>query len=116
MQATGSSRRGGVLFPNAYAWFVFVSSMDLMLTFLVLHNGWREANPLAGWVWNRGGLPGLIAFKFAAVVLVIGVCEFVGRDPRRWATARAVAYGAVALGAIPTLWTLPQLLLHGPGE
>lgn len=99
-----------VLFPDAYLWFVLVSSLDLMLTWLVLHLGWVEANPVANHVLQLGGFPGLTVFKFAAVVFVVCVCEFIGRRGQRPATARNLAFAAVAISAFPVLWTLPQVL------
>ena len=67
------------LYPNRYVWFVFLSTMDVLMTFVVLWFGGREANSLANWVLERWGFAGMTIFKFALVVVVIGLCEIVGR-------------------------------------
>src|SRR4051794_32663990 len=72
-----------VLYPNAYVWLVLVSALDLMLTWLILHAGGHEANAIAAAVIERFGLKGLVAFKFAIVVLVIVLCEWAGRRKPR---------------------------------
>ena len=41
-----------VLYENHYTWFVLVSALDIMLTWLVLHAGGREANAIA----DAGGI------------------------------------------------------------
>src|SRR3954471_5890061 len=53
------------MFPEAYTWFVFVSAMDLLLTWVILHyDGGREANALANAILQRFDLLGLVAYKF----------------------------------------------------
>lgn len=90
-----------MLYENHYTWFVFVSALDVMLTWVILHAGGREANHLAAAVLERFGLEGLVVFKFALVILVIAICEIVGR--RNLATGRRLAAWAVALTCIPLL-------------
>lgn len=103
------------LYPQAYTWYVFLSALDLMLTWVILHLGGREVNVLADWVIARFNLPGLVAFKFLLVVLVVILCELVGR--RRPGTGRRLARWAVVLSAVPVLVAaahLLGLLLRGP--
>ena len=102
-------RRRDVLYPNTYLWLVFVSSMDIMMTWVVLHFGGYEANGLAALALQNHGLPGLVAFKFAFVTLVIVICETVGR--RRRATGHKLAAAAVAITCFPVI--LAFLLIHG---
>jgi hypothetical protein len=92
--------RPALLFPEAYTWFVFVSAMDLLLTWVILHyEGGREANALTNAVIQRFDLLGLVAYKFAIVVGVITICEIVGRMRYRaglrlaWAATRPAAEG-----------------------
>ena len=97
-------------YPNAYVWFVFVSAMDIMLTWAVLTAGGTEANPIASSVIVRWGLPGAIGFKFGLAIFVILVCEIAGRHRDR--TGRGLAYLAVGLSSVPVLWSLTLLAVH----
>jgi len=107
-----------LLYPNIYVWYVFLASLDVMLTFLILSDLFSEIdvyaeprgselNPLADWITQVAGLPGVIAFKFALVILVVCICEVVGR--RRHETGRRLAKWAVAISAIPVVVALLQM-------
>ncbi len=39
-----------MLFQNAYVWIVFLSSMDVMLTYVILRSGGVEVIPIAMYV------------------------------------------------------------------
>jgi hypothetical protein len=105
------SQRRDVLYPNAYLWLVFVSSMDIMMTWVVLHFGGYEANGLAAAVLEHHGLPGLVGFKFAFVTLVIVICEVVGR--RRRETGFGLARAAVAITCFPVVLAFLLVYVHG---
>lgn len=98
------------LFPNCYVWYVFFAALDVMLTTLVLHLGGSEVNLLADWILARYELPGLVAFKFSLVVLVVCICETVGRRNHR--VGRKLAEWAVAITAIPVVLALVQILVE----
>lgn len=92
------------LFPQHYLWFVFVSSLDIMFTWLILRYGEErasEVNPFADAVIADRGLPGLVVFKFLCVVLVVLICEIVGR--LRPKTGLWLARLAVVLAAYPVI-------------
>lgn len=94
-------------YQHAYTWFVFLSAMDLMLTWIILHQDGRELNPLAKWVIDTMNLWGLVGFKFSLVVIVVMLCEVVGyRRPR---LGHFVACLAVAITSAPV--TLGMFLL-----
>jgi len=108
----------GVLYPNVYVWYLFLATLDVLLTFLILSDFFadadvyapprgREVNPLADWILRTLGPVGLIAFKFMLVLLVVGICEIVGR--RKQQTGRRLAEWAVALSAVPVVVTLVQM-------
>jgi len=99
-----------VIFPNTYTWFVFVSAMDIMLTWIILWHGGAEVNPVARAVIDRWGLNGAIAFKFALAVFVIVICEYIGR--RKQQTGRRLATAAVVISAIPVAYSLLLLSAH----
>jgi len=132
-----------VLYPNVYVWYVFLASLDVILTYLILHplfsspssflltqtetvNGppahieplpplepltyeerGVEHNTLADWIIQRWAVPGMVAFKFALVILVVCICEVVGRRKRE--TGRRLAEWAVAISAIPVVVALVQM-------
>jgi hypothetical protein len=101
-----------VLFPQAYVWYVFVSALDVMFTAIVLHHPHGvEVNPVANYVIQRWDLAGAVVFKFLLVVLVILICEVVGR--RRYPTGRVLAMIAVIIGCVPVIAASVQLLLRG---
>lgn len=110
-----------VRYPNAYVWFVFLAALDVILTYLILHpvlfprgvdlteSRGEEANALADWVIQRWDVPGMVAFKFVLVVLVVLLCEVIGR--RKDQTGRRIAEWAVAITSIPVLVALIQMSL-----
>jgi hypothetical protein len=102
--------RSHVRYPNEYVWFVFVSALDLMLTWIVLHFGGREANGIANTILQRFGLVGFVVFKFGLVILVISLCEVIGRHNDR--AARRIASFAVVVTCLPVILSLVLLLTH----
>ena len=96
-----------VLYPNAYLWLVLVSALDLMLTWVILHFGGYEGNAVAAAVIERFGLNGLVAFKFAIVMLVIILCEWAGR--RRASAGRGLAVFAIAVTCVPVVMSFYYL-------
>jgi len=100
-------------YPNAYVWLVLVSSLDIILTLLVLAFwGGNEVNPIADAVIEVMGFAWAIVFKFALIVLVVILCEIVGRLNDR--AGRALAKTAVVIGGLPVLYTFALLLTAGP--
>jgi hypothetical protein len=100
-------------YQNAYVWLLLISFLDVLLTFLVLYE-WdgHEANPIAHAIIEQMGLVWAALFKFASVLLVIIICETVGR--RRDRTGRGLSRVAVAISAFPVAYTLALLLRTGP--
>lgn len=92
-------RTGAVRYPNLYTWFVFVSALDAMLTYLVLHFGGYEANRLAASVLEQWGFRGMVIYKFALITLVIVLCEAIGRRDDAW--GRTLGIIGIALTCAP---------------
>jgi hypothetical protein len=105
-----ASDKEHVIFPNGYVWFVLISTLDIVLTFLVLHLGGREANHVANVILQRYGLRGLIAFKFALVTLVIVICEWVGR--RREESARLLLSAGFIITCMPVAIAMVLIAFH----
>ncbi|HVP74186.1 MAG TPA: DUF5658 family protein, partial [Phycisphaerales bacterium] len=86
-------------YQNQYVWFVFFSALDIMLTWAILRRGGREVNPVADQIIDMWGLTGAILFKFSLTMLVVIVCEVVGR--KRLSTGTWLATTAMVVSAIP---------------
>lgn len=95
-------------YQNQYVWFVFVSSMDIMLTWTILRRGGTEVNPVARLVIEAWDLWGAIVFKFALMLFVILACEWVGRQ--RDGTGRFLAGLSIVVSAFPVVWSAALLL------
>ena len=102
--------RRAALYPNAYTWFVLLGALDIMLTWVVLHMGGREVNVLADWIIRRWALPGMVVFKFVLVMVVVIICEIVGRHSAR--AGRRLAKLAVIITAIPVVLSFVQMLIE----
>lgn len=101
--------RGNVLFPVGYSWLVLAGSLDVIMTYLMLNLGAIEVNIVADRAIRAGGLWGLIALKFLALAIVLGICEYVGR--RRLAAARSLVGAGVALNFMPVALSIAQLAI-----
>lgn len=106
----GFARSPEMHFQNSYVWLVFVSSLDVMLTWRILDRGGTEVNPVAALVIDAWGMHGAIAFKFAVMTGVIVMCEALAR--MRMSAGRFLATAAVAISAAPVAWSLFLLALH----
>ena len=98
-----------MLYESHYAWLVFLSALDVMLTWIILYIGGAEVNWIARKVIERFDLPGAIAFKFALVLLAIVCCEWVGRE--KPVSGRKLAWWTVAVASIPVVYALGLLTL-----
>ena len=101
--------RRPVRLPNHYAWFVLLSSLDIMLTWAILSMGGCELNLLADRAQRLAGLWGLIGVKFSTVCVVVWACE--GLAQRHPARARRLAVLVIAISAVPVIVALGQLAL-----
>ena len=106
--AVGFVLRRAVLFPNVYVWYVLFASLDVILTWVILHWGGSELNALADWIIRRHDLLGIVTYKFALVLFVVLICEIVGRRNRR--RGLKLARWAVILTAFPVVVALIHLM------
>ena len=98
-----------MLYETQYVWFIFVSSMDLMMTWIILYLGGWEANPVARHVLDAFGMNGMVVFKMSLVVLVIVLCEWVGRKSH--IAGKRLAIAGVVVTCIPVILAF-LLLFH----
>ena len=109
VRADNARRRSGQMrYQDAYVWFVFVSALDITLTWVILQSGGVEVNPIADAVIQTFGLQGMVAFKFALVIFVIIMCEWLGRRSDR--QGRKIAEWAVAITSIPVVLSFVMLI------
>ena len=97
-------------FQEHYVWLIFVGSLDIMLTWVILRNGGEEVNPVAKLVIDDYGLNGAIAFKFALTLFVIVACEAIARV--RPTTAWILIWFGVLISSFPPVWSVCLLAIH----
>ena len=97
-------------YQNSYALFVFVSCLDIILTWVILYRGGEEVNPVAKLVIDAWGLPGAIIFKLSLMLFVIIACEIVGRKSDL--KGRVLALVAILISSFPVVWSLTLLTLN----
>ena len=97
-----------MLHPRCYKWFVFISASDVVLTWFILLLGGTEVNVIADAVIANAGLQGILIYKFCLVLLVVMICEVVGR--RRARIGRNLARSAIAITALPVVLSIAQLV------
>ena len=95
-----------MVFQNAYVWLVFISTLDIICTWIVLWHHGVELNPLAAKVISYAA-KGLVVYKFLLVIFVIVLCEFIGRRSRR--AARLLIGAAIVLTCVPVISAVVQL-------
>src|SRR6185436_3338675 len=89
-----------VLYPTHYMWYLIAATLDVVVTHLILSQlGGSELNILADRLIDRFGTWGLVGLKYSTVMLVVVVCEAVGR--RRPTLGKWLATLAVVLSALP---------------
>jgi len=92
--------RGPVLYPSLYAWYVLASCLDIVVTYAIVYRlGGSEVNAVANSLLQMFGHWGLIGLKFSTVILVVAVCELVGRRSTAW--GQRLAKAAVVVSAFP---------------
>lgn len=98
-----------MLYPSSYKWFVLISAVDVVLTWFILLIGGTELNVVADAVIALFGLHGILTYKFCLVILVVLICEVVGR--RRPRVGRQLARAAIGITALPVILAIAQLIL-----
>jgi hypothetical protein len=97
-----------MLYQTAYKWFVYISALDVILTWVILVLGGKEVNVLADSVIAHAGLKGILIYKFCLVILVVLICEIIGR--RRFRLGRNLARLAIVITALPVILSVAQLV------
>lgn len=100
------------------SWFLLACALDVVMTFVLLHMSATgqtsvrivESNPLARWVIHHWGLSGMIVFKSAMSVLVVGIALAVYRV--RPVVARLLLVGGTIVVTAVVVYSVRMLLLH----
>lgn len=101
--------RDRTLYPDHYVWYVFAATLDIVVTYVIVWGlGGREVNRIASSLLERFDHWGLIGLKFASVILVVFICEAVGRKNVGW--GRRLVVAAVVLSALPVGVGILQVL------
>lgn len=101
---------GKALYPSLYAWYILASSLDIMLTYLIVWKfGGREINGIAQQFIDMFGHWGLILLKFSTVILVVLICELVGK--KREGLGKALAIAAIGISAMPVGFAILQFMV-----
>jgi hypothetical protein len=105
------SLRHAVLYPSLYCWFILVGTLDILITWIILHAGGREINTIAAKAIELGNKWGIVSLKFLTVVVFVLACERIGRS--RAKLGRRLAIAAVAISAAPPVLGILQLIASG---
>lgn len=100
--------RRPVLYPRLHPWYLTIATADVLLTWLILtvFDG-TELNPIAARLIELHDKWGATALKFATVMFVMWVSEFVGQQ--RHGTGRRLLWAAVLLNCVPVGVSVAQL-------
>ena len=113
-----SKRRRGFPLETEISWFVLVSILDIVTTFLALRYSAEgrlqativESNPVAVWVLSRWGIVGMGIFKLAMTGLVVTIA--VGIESRRPKVSRLLLWGGTAVVATVVIHSARLIFQH----
>ncbi len=103
--------RHAVLYPSLYCWFVLVGTLDILITWIILHAGGRELNTIAAKAIELGNKWGIVSLKFLTVVVFVLACERIGRSQAK--LGRRLAVAAVVISAAPPVIGILQIIASG---
>ncbi len=85
-----------------YPLYLILATFDIVFTWIIIASlGGSELNVLADWVIRSHGLPGMIVLKFASLLLVVLICEWI--HSRRPAVSRGLITAAIGLSLVPVV-------------
>ena len=88
-----------VRYPKHYFLYIVLAAVDVLMTWVLLQHGATEINAIAAGVIEWAGGPGMAAYKFALVALVLVICEVVSRE--KPGMGRGLAVTAVLISLVP---------------
>lgn len=111
-------RRKGFPLETEVSWFVLVSILDIVTTFLALRYSAEgrlqvtiiESNPIAHWILSHWGIPGMTIFKLAMTGLVVAIA--IGIESRRPVVSRLLLWGGTAVVTSVVIYSTRLILQH----
>lgn len=100
-------RRKLLQYETEISWFVLVSVLDIVLTFLILRYSAEgrtrsvlvEGNPVARWILQTTGFVGMAVFKLLITTMVCVIAEFVGAKKPDWGIG-LLRLGTIVVGGV----------------
>lgn len=111
-------RRLGFPLETEASWFVLVSILDIVTTFVALRYSAEgrlqativESNPVAVWVLSHWGMVGMGIFKLTMTGLVVAIA--VGIESRRPMISRLLLWGGTAVVAAVVIHSARLIFRH----
>ncbi len=92
--------------------FILVSALDVFMTFILLNmDNFRESNGIANWILVKFGFKGMVYFKFALVVVVVMISQFIAT--RRIQTARRLLYAGSIITLCVVIYSIYLFVRYG---
>jgi hypothetical protein len=100
------------------SWFLLVCALDVVFTHIALHLSSIgatqltivESNPIARFVIENYGLRGMVVFKAASALVVVGIALLI--RPHRPLVSRLLLIGGTTVVGAVVVYTIRLLLLH----
>jgi hypothetical protein len=104
--------KSGLPSEHEFALFVLVSALDLFATYLLLvHGGFREANPIAGFFLRGWGVKGMVYYKFGLVAIICTIAYVVGHH-RPHAGRRLLQFATLVVAGV-VAYSVVLFMRHG---
>lgn len=116
-------RRTTLQYETELSWFILVSVLDIVMTFLILRysaegrtrNAMIEGNPVARWILHSYGVGGMAIFKLLVTAVVCVIAEIVGRH-RPVVGRNLLRFGTLVVGGVVVYsFLLLKDNMHIPG-
>ncbi len=93
--------------PFIYGLYLVFATLDITLTWIILHLGGAELNHIADWIIVNYDIYGAVVYKYGLVAFVITICEIVTRAKPQ--VGRRLAEWSVAITVVPVVVALVQI-------
>lgn len=91
--------RGDLPLETETAWLLMVSVLDVVVTYLILRVGGREANPIANWFIRGWGVKGMVYFKFGVTAFVAVLTQIIAQQ-RPDVARRLLIFATCVVGGV----------------
>ena len=92
--------------------FILVSAFDVFMTYILLSmDNFRESNGIANWILTKFGFRGMVYFKFALVLVVVVISQFIAT--RQIKTARRLLYAGSFITLCVVIYSIYLFVRYG---